>query len=104
MRRACAGLVGREPGLVELTHILTGSIRKIPLLPAETSFVEQGAGKEICVPLGAIEARRNCAVSESVVEIGHLRRTGAVVVLFDVGLVDQAHVDALCHCEVVGLP
>lgn len=74
------------------------------MLPAQASFVDGGASKKVSVPFRAIKAWRLGAVSESGVEVGQLRRAGAVVVLLGVCLVDQAHVDTLTHCEVVGLP
>ena len=99
-----AGFVGWEEGLVHYASVLAGGVGEVPLLPAQAGFVEGNAGQDIFIPFCAVETWRNCAIFKCGVVQRHLFGTRAVVVFFEVGLVDHAHVDTFGNGEVIDLP
>ena len=104
MLGAGAGVVGWEEGLVHDASVLAGGVGEVPLLPAQAGFVEGNAGQDIGIPFCAIRTWRNCAIFKCGVVKRHLLGARAIVVLFEVCLVDHAHVDAFGSGEVIDLP
>ena len=75
--------------MVDLTDIKAGAISEVVDLPAEgTGFVDWNAVVEIDIPLGSVGAVRNNAFPGGIVKVWVLYWAGAVIIFFDVGLVN----------------